>query len=228
MANEENIELQDLTADELKEKANSLLEDYKTLIGAIIGGVVVLTLGIYWYSEMYQAPREEKAQVELYKVEQEFNRDSFAIVLNGRTIQGSANNMIGAVGIISEYGGTDASNIAHYYAGISSLRLGQFAAALDYLDNFSGEELMQTQAYTLMGDAASEMQDMDGALGYYQKAAGYTENVPLQAYAKYKVAKVLEQQGKKAEAVKYLQEIMDTDRQIAESLGVDKDLIRLK
>ena len=39
--------------------------------------------------------------------------------------------------IVKKYGGTDAGNAALYYAGVSSLNLGQFDAAISYLEDFS-------------------------------------------------------------------------------------------
>lgn len=231
MANEQNTTVtdpQDLTVEALKDKANTLFEKNKTIISVAIGGLIVLVLGLYGYFQMYKKPREAAANLELYKAEFELKRDSLTLALTGRTVKGQANNFIGFVGIIRDYSGTEASNLAHYYAGVATLRLSQPKLALDYLSNFSGEELMQAQAYNMMGDATSELGDFDGALGYYQKAAGYSDNVPLQLYSKYKAGKVLEKQGKNAEAKKIFQEIMDIDIAIGESLGADKDIIRLK
>lgn len=226
MANEQYTEIQDLSADELKNKANSFFEQYKNLIFGGLAAIIVIIVGMYWYVQNSNA-KDAEAQVELYKANIEFKRDSLQLALNGRSIPGQANSFIGYTGIISDYSGTPAANLAHYYAGISTLRLGQPQLAIDFLENFSGEELLQTQAYTLLGDAYSELKDMEQALDYYNKAAGNTDNTALSLYAKWKAARLLEFQGNLEEAKKYLQEIMDTDAQMAERLGVDKDLIRL-
>lgn len=226
MANEQNTEIQDLTADELKDKANSLFEQYKNLIFGLIGAIILLIVGLYWYAQSSNEKNAE-AQIELYKANIEFKRDSLQLALNGRTIAGQANGFIGYTGIIEDYSGTPAANLAHYYAGISTLRLGQPQLAVDFLENFSGEELLQTQAYTLIGDAYSELKKMDKALASYNKAAANTDNTALSLYAKWKVARLLEFQGNTEDAKKALQEIMDTDPDMAERLGVDKDLIRL-
>lgn len=226
MANEQYTEIQDLTADELKEKANGFFEQYKNLIFGLIGGILLLIVGLYWYVQS-SGQKNEEAQVELYKANVEFKRDSFQLALNGRNIPGQASNFIGYTGIIEDYSGTDAANLAHYYAGIATLQLGQPQLALDFLTNFSGEELMQTQAYTLIGDAHSELQQMDEALSAYDKAAANTDNMSLAMYAKWKAARLLEFQGNVEEAKQYLQDIMDKDPETAERLGVDKDLIRL-
>lgn len=228
MANEEYTEIQDLTADQLKEKANNIFEENKMLIGGVIGGLLILIVGLYVYTSMYKNPREAIAQEELYKANNEMERDSFTLALKGIDVPGQANNFIGYVGIIDEYGGTPAANLAHYYAGLSSLRIGQPQLALDYLSNFSGEELLQTQAYTMMGDAASELNDFDAALGHYKAAANNTENLSLSLYAKHKAARLMEHQKNNEEAKKFYQEIMTADQQIGEALGADKDLIRLK
>ena len=47
MANEEYTEIQDLTADQLKEKANNIFEENKMLIGGIIGALLILIVGLY-------------------------------------------------------------------------------------------------------------------------------------------------------------------------------------
>jgi len=223
-----HTEIQDLSVEELKSKANNIFEENKTVVFGVLGVAIVLFLGIYYYTQMYMGPREDAAQIELYKANQFMNRDSFTLALTGRTVKGQANNFIGYVGIITDYSGTNASNLAHYYAGAASLRLSKPELALDYLKNFSGEELLQTQAYNMMGDAASELGNFDVALGHYQSAASNTSNMPLQLYSMYKSAKLSEHQGKTAEAKKIFENIMKKDSKIAESLGVDKDLIRLK
>ncbi|MGH1339148.1 MAG: tetratricopeptide repeat protein [Aureispira sp.] len=226
MANEQNTEIQDLTADELKDKANSLFEQYKNLIFGLIGAIILLIVGLYWYAQSSNEKNAE-AQIELYKANIEFKRDSLQLALNGRNVIGQASGFIGYTGIIADYSGTEAANLAHYYAGISTLRLGQPQLAVNFLENFSGEELLQTQAYTLIGDAYSELKQMDKALASYEKAAGNTDNTALSLYAKWKAARLLEFQGNTDGAKKALQEIMDTDPEMAERLGVDKDLIRL-
>ncbi len=226
MANEQHTEIQDLSADEIKDKANSFFEQYKNLIFGLIAALILVIVGLYWYAQN-RTTMEAEAQVELYKAEIEFKRDSFQLALNGRSGLGQANSFIGYTGIIEEYSGTPAANLAHYYAGIATLRLGQPQLALEFLENFSGEEQLQTQAYTLIGDAHSELKQLDQALSSYDKASGYTDNLALALYAKWKAARLLEYQDKKEEAKKYLQEIMDKDPQMGERLGVDKDLIRL-
>ncbi|MFX5999199.1 hypothetical protein ABTF05_22725, partial [Acinetobacter baumannii] len=67
----------------------------------------------------------------LFKAQQYFAIDSLNLVLNG-----DGQNK-GALYVIKNYGGTKAANLAHYYAGVSYLKLGDFNNAVKYLKDFS-------------------------------------------------------------------------------------------
>jgi len=227
MANEENIELQDLSSDEILEKGKGFFEENQNIIYGVAGAAIVITLGIFAYFQMYLAPRTQKGYEAIYKADQMLERDSFALALNGKNIPGQAGNFDGYTDVIEKYSGSPAANMAHYKAGVACLQLGKPELAIKFLQGFSGSEELQTQAYNLMGDAASSMGKFDEALGYYKKAANYTEIVSLKLYALYKVAKLYEHQNNLEDAKKYYQKIIDKDLAIAQSLGVEKDLIRL-
>lgn len=227
MANE-NTEIQDLSTEEITDKATDFFEANKSIIYGLAGLVVVVIVGFYWYKFQYQAPREISADDELFKAEQMMERDSFELALNGRDVLGQeGSSFIGFSGIIAQYSGTEAANIAHYKAGAALLRMDKPELALEYLKEYSGPSELQAQAYSLMGDAASMTSDFAAALGYYDDAAGATDNTSLQVYYYYKAGRLQEHQNKPAEAVKYFQKIADKDLKVAEALGVDKDLIRL-
>jgi tetratricopeptide (TPR) repeat protein len=221
MANE-NIEIQDLSTEEIKDKTTELFEANKNIIYGLAGLVVVVILGFYWYKFQYQAPRIEKANKEIYKADQMMERDSFSLALNG--VPGSS---IGYTGVIEKYSGTPAANMAHYKAGAALLRMGEHEKALIFLKEYSGAEELQTQAYNMMGDAASSLSKFDEGLGYYERAANNTSNLSLKMYSWYKAGKLLEHQGKNEEAKGFYTKIMENDSKAAERLGVEKDLIRL-
>lgn len=223
MANE-NIEIQDLSTEEIRDKATDFFEDNKNLIYGLAGLVVLVIAGFYFYKFQYMAPRTEKANEAIYKSDQMMERDSFALALNG--VPGDSKS-IGYNGVIEKYSGTEAANMAHYKAGAALLRMGEYEKALTYLKEYSGPEELQTQAYNLMGDAASSMAKYEEGLGYYEQAADYTSNMSLKVYAWYKAGKLLEHQGKNEEAKGFYNKIAEKDQLAAERLGVEKDLIRL-
>lgn len=72
---------------------------------------------------------------------------------------------------------TEAANLAHFYAGASLLKKGEFISAIDHLEKFSSSDLLiQARAYGLIGDANVELGNFDDAVKFYSKAANYNAN----------------------------------------------------
>ena len=83
----------------------------------------------------------------------------------------------GLAKVASEYSGTKAGNLANFYAGVASLKEGKFQEAYNYLDKFSSNDyLVQSRAYSLMGDAKLELNQPKEAAELYAKAADHNEN----------------------------------------------------
>ena len=94
-------------------------------------GIIVLVVAVAGYfglKQFYFEPREQEAQVEIFKAQQMFDVDSFNMALKGN------GKFKGFADIASEYSGTKAGNLAHYYAGICMLRTGDNAGAVDMLE----------------------------------------------------------------------------------------------
>lgn len=165
----------------------------------IFGGLVVLVLlvgGFFAYNTFYKAPKQKEAVEQMYRAQQQFERDSFALALTN-----PGGGYMGFLDIIDNYGGTDAGNVAHYYAGISYLNLGKFEAAVDYLEQFSAAgQISPVMKYGALGDAYSELDDFDKAMSLYQKAVSKSENDALTPYYLKKIGMMHERNGELAEA----------------------------
>jgi hypothetical protein len=48
----------------------------------------------------------------------------------------------GFIKIADEYSGTDAGNLANYYAGMAYLNTGKYTEAIDYLSEFKSEDIV--------------------------------------------------------------------------------------
>ncbi|MFN3444142.1 MAG: tetratricopeptide repeat protein [Bacteroidia bacterium] len=133
--------------------------------------LVVAVAGYFGLKKFYFEPREQEAQVEIFKAQQMFDVDSFNMALKGNgTFKGFAD-------IASEYSGTKAGNLAHYYAGICMLRTGDFAGAVDMLEGFSSDNaLIGPLAAGLLGDAYVESGDVEKGAKQYLKAARMSKN----------------------------------------------------
>lgn len=161
----------DATLIETSHKVESFYENNKKGIqyGAL---VIVLAVGAYiGFRSFYLEPKEKEAQAAMFQAQAWFEKDSFDLALNG---QGSIE---GFNSISETYGLTKAGNLAHYYAGVCNMRKGDFAAAIDHLEDFSTDnELVGPLATGLLGDAYSESGDIDKAASQYMKAAGQSKN----------------------------------------------------
>lgn len=219
----------DLDIEELKHSAQDWFEQNKNLIYGGIAVVLLLVVGLYWYFVMHKGPQEAMAQQELYKAQQSFDQDSFAVALNGRNVVGQQGNFIGLLKLIEDYGGTASGNLAYYYAGTSFMHLGNFDQAIKFLENYSGEdEVTQAMAYGMIGDAKSEKGDMEGALSYYKKAANYSpKNQAISPYFLRKAGLLSEKQGNTADAKAYYEQIKNDYPETATQMAIEKDIIRV-
>jgi len=183
----------------------NFLEDYQNYI--LIGVAVVLLIvgGYFAYKFLMLAPKEKEAMAEMMQAEKQFEKDSFALALDN-----PGEGYSGFLGIIEDYSGTKSANTAKYYAGISYLNLGIYDAAIEYLKEYDANELVTTiTKYGAMGDAYSELDDMDNAKIYYTKAVKVTPNELLTPYYLKKLAMLLKSEGNQEGANKYFQRIKD-------------------
>ncbi len=151
--------------------AQDFIEKNKQLVQYIGGGILALILAGYFGYNYYTGQNEE-AQVEMIQAVFNFEKDSVYSALNG-----DSRGNLGFVDIIDDYGYTKAGNLAKFYAGACELKLGNYESAIEYLKGFSGNDLfVQARAYCLIGDAYMELDDVEEAIGYLEKASDYKPN----------------------------------------------------
>ncbi len=182
---------------EVTGQAEDFFEKYQKQILAV---VAVLALGVGgWagYTNLIVKPKQKEALEQMTQAEWQFQRDSFNLALAN-----PGGGYPGFADIVKNYGGTDAGNAALYYAGICCLNMGQFDAAISYLEDFSATgNTMPVMKNGALGDAWSEKGELDKALSFYNKAAGAADgNEILQPYYLKKVALLSTQQGKQDDA----------------------------
>lgn len=151
-------------------KTEDFLEKNKKLVFGI-GGVLVLIVAGFFAWQTYTKNQNQEAQTNMFQAVYYFEADSLNQALNGD------GNYPGFLEIIEDYGMTDAANLAHYYAGASYLKQGDFEAAIEHLQEFSSDDLLvQARAFALIGDAYMELENYSTAAEFYDKAAGYKPN----------------------------------------------------
>jgi len=182
---------------EAKEVAQDFFERNQSLVlGLLVGGI--LLLGAYLaYSFGYKAPREAAAMEAMYKAQEQFSKDSFALAL-----ENPGGGFDGFLTISEDYSGTKAGNLAKYYAGVSYLNLGRYEDAISYLESYSAnDDITPIMKAGALGDAYAETGNLDKALGLYKTAANAENNEFLTPYYLYKYAILSKKQGGSADAL---------------------------
>ena len=162
---------QDLNKEATSAETGSKAEDYmkknrRTLIICLVAAIVVIG-GIILYRNAYMMPHKAKAEEQIFRAEQLFERDSFETALKG-----NGADVKGFLDIISDYGNTPAGNVAHAYAGVCYYQLGDYQSAIKQLDKFSSKDMMlQPSVIGLIGDCYVEGDQYDKAVGYFEDAA---------------------------------------------------------
>lgn len=190
----------------------------------LVGGALTLLIAGYLaYKYLYIAPKQKQAVVDMYPAQTMFERDSFELALNN---PGGGNS--GFADIISKYGATPAGNSAKYYAGICCLNLGKFDEAVKYLSDYSGEgSVMPIMKFSALGDAYSELNQLDKAASAYKDAVGAGDNGAATPMMMKKLAMLNEKQGNKEAALKLYEGIKDKYPQSVENSDIDKYIIRV-
>ena len=117
----------------------------KLLIGFAI--VVVIAIGIVWFFKGYLGPKNLEAANKMAVAVRYFERDSFALALNGDGVNE------GFVKIMDNYSITEQADLAAYYAGVCEYNLCNFDNAIKYLEDCDIESVnMKPAILTLIGD----------------------------------------------------------------------------
>lgn len=147
-------------------KTERFIEENQKMLSYIVIGIISIVLIYILIKRFYVEPRENDAISELFMAERFFERDSFAIALNGY------GTYPGFLQIIDDYGSTKSANLAKYYAGICYLNLKDYQNAIDYLDKFKTDDvLIGSSKYSSLGDAYSEQAEYEMAAKQYLTGA---------------------------------------------------------
>lgn len=107
----------------------------------------------------------------MFMAQKLFEKEKYEAALKGERIY------LGFIDIYDQYKRTKAGKLAAYYAGICYLRLGQYQDAIDYLQKYTTrDDVIYPMALGAIGDCYMELDDLDKAVNYYEKAAQESKN----------------------------------------------------
>ena len=204
-------------------KVQGFWERFQKPVLIVVAVIVIGGGGWYAYREYIVKPKEEKASDMMFKAQQYFSLDSSNLVLNG---DGQSK---GVLFVINNYGGTKAANLAHYYAGVSYLKLGDFNNAVKHLKDFSTDaKQIQLMAYGCLADAYSELNKKDEAIDNYKKAAAaFDKDENNSSEYLFRAALLSETTGKTKEALELYKELKEKFPKTDKGVQADKYIYRL-
>ena len=210
--------------DETASRTEDFVARNQKLILGIVAATFIAAIAYFLYTKFVVEPKETDATNEMYVAQKNFQlatdgtaSDSlYNLALNG------AEGKLGFVKIAEEFSGTDAGNLANYYAGMAYLNTGKNDEAITYLEKFSSEDVMlKALALGAIGDAHSQKNQMKEALDFYKKALSSDENDFTTPRFTLKAGKTALTLGNKEEALKLFTDIKEKYEATAEAQGID-------
>lgn len=204
-------------------KVESFYHKNKKQINYAIIAILAIVALYVGFTKFYLSPLEDEAQRESFAAQRYFEMDSFNLALNGN------DQHSGFETICDEYGMTKMGNLAHYYAGICNLRMGNFEEAIDHLESFSTDnKIVGPLAEGALGDAYVETGDLDKGVKHYVAAAKMSKN-KLTAPVFYKKAgQVYEEQKEFGRAADMYETIKKDFPEAQETQDIDKYITRAR
>ena len=151
-------------------ESEDFVRNHRNVLLGILAVVVLAVVGAFGFYT-WRNQQDQKAQAGMFRAVNNWEADSLKKALNG---DGRGPGLVTGA---NEYGNTKAGNLANFYAGVASLKQGKYKEALDYLEDFSSDDyLVQSRAYSLMGDAQLELGKAKEAADLYAKAADHNAN----------------------------------------------------
>ncbi len=211
------------TIEETLSKTEQFLEKYQKQLTILAVAILVIVAIVFAYKKYVVEPQTVEAQEQVFVAQQYFERDSFNLALNGD------GDFPGFLGIIDEYSATGVAKLAHYYAGISYYKLGEYDKAIDYLSDFSTSDAMLSAVKNgAIGDSYSELGKFDKAASYYKKAADASDNKLTTPIYLLKYGRVKEELKDWKEALTAYEKIKTDYKDSQEGRTIDKFITRVK
>ena len=208
--------------DQILSRSEQFIENNKKslLYGIAIIAAIVGIILVYHYR--YAIPMNEKAEKAMFRGEQYFERDSFALALYGNML-----DFEGFEAIVDQYGRTKSGNLAKAYAGICFYKMGDPQSAIHYLKSFKANDPHVSPAIIgLIGDCYVSIGNTKEGIGYFEKAASKANDEVISPIYLKKAGIAYESLKLYKDAIRVYTTIKEKYNQSMEALEIDKYIIR--
>ena len=210
--------------DQTASKTEQFVAKNQKVIFGIVTIFALATVSYILFQKFVTEPKEENASNEMFLAQQNFQKATEGTKsdsLYNLALKGSEGKF-GFIDIASKYEGTDAGNLANYYAGMAYLNTGKFDQAISYLEKFKSEDMvLSTLAIGAIGDAHSQKNQPKEALEFYVKAAENNKNEFTTPRFLLKAGQTALGLNNKTDALKYFTEIKEKYEATQEATNID-------
>ncbi len=151
-------------------RAWEYFDQNRKLVYAALAGLVLLVLAAIGYV-FYQNEQSAEAEQHLAQIVSIYEAGSYQEALDG-TI-----DRLGLIEITEEYGGTQAGNLAHFYAADALYQLGEYDRALEHFEAFdASSDFIGASAVAGQAAVYENRGEFERAGELYRRAAYLYEN----------------------------------------------------
>ncbi len=190
----------------------------RTLILSLVVTLVVV-IGVMIGYKFYSENQEERAQNLMAQAEDFYRAGDYQKALTGDEYTLS----YGFTQIADEFSGTNAGNLASYYASVSSFELGNLEEALGYIQDYKHSKgIMGVGSVSFHATLLKANGSMERAAKKYEDAAEWDENDSTTPYNLFKAAQVYHELGDTEKAESLAQTIVEEYPNSAEATKSQK------
>ncbi|MBQ0023793.1 MAG: tetratricopeptide repeat protein [Prevotellaceae bacterium] len=202
-------------------KGEAFIEKNWKVISAILGAVIIIVLGTYFYKN-YMAGREAEAQKAIASAQTAFAQQQWEQALNGE------GNSKGFIKIIDEFGGTKTANLAKLYAGLACANTGKTDEAIKYLEDYSaqGDQMVSPSALEALGNCYVQKGENEKGAETLMKAASKANNDAVSPVFLLQAGQIYESIGNNDKAIEIYNQIKKQYFRSPVSQDIDKYIER--
>ncbi len=212
------------TLDEGASRTEAWVAKNQKYILAVVGIIAAGVLGYLAYQNYVLRPMEREATNESYQAMKYFEQaltSSDSDSLLTLALEGGEGKY-GLIDIIGNYEGTKTANLASYSAGMAYLDLKNYENAIKYLSDFSTDNVIYgALANGGIGDAFVQLDQLEDALTYYDRAITFGDNGFTTPKYLLKAGLTSMEMGDPAKALSYFNRIKAEFKDSEEARNID-------
>lgn len=216
---------QELRQNKLVELYGRLLlfyEEHRQLVYGLGVALIALILAVPGYM-YYQQQQEAQANELMGQILPVFEQGNYDQALNGTGQQA------GLLTIADEYGGTDAGNLAAFYAGRALYEQGEYDRALQYFEQFEkGNNYIGASAYAAEAAIYESRGELERAADRYEQAASQYPNKLTAPRYLLEAGQAYEDADNHAAAERVYQQILEDYPEAQQADKVERYLARVR